>query len=78
MSARDFDNKIGTGVKPAERTKMGLVGIQKKIQNLHSDSSNSKTNNSLSQIDLSHQLNGIYIIRVNDCNQSYNQRLIKQ
>ena len=41
MSARDFDNKIGSDVKPTERTKMILVGIQKKIQNLHSDSSNS-------------------------------------
>ena len=41
MSARDFDNKIGTTVKPTERTKMVLVGIQNKIQNLHSDSSNS-------------------------------------
>ena len=41
MSARDLDKKIGTTVKPAEKTKMILVGIQKKIQNLHSDSSNS-------------------------------------
>ena len=41
MSAGDFDKKIGTNVKPTERTKMILVGIQKKIQNLHSDASNS-------------------------------------
>lgn len=41
MSARDFDNNIGTKVKPSERTKMVLVGIQKKIQNLHSESDNS-------------------------------------
>jgi hypothetical protein len=41
MSARDFDNKIGTTVKPTERTKIILVGIQTRIQNLHSDSGNS-------------------------------------
>lgn len=41
MSARDFDNKIGITVKPTERTKMVLVGIQKKIQNLHSHDDNS-------------------------------------
>ncbi len=41
MSARDFDNKIGANVKPSERTKIMLVGIQKRIQNLHSDSDNS-------------------------------------
>ena len=41
MSARDFDNKIGTTVKPSERTKMILTGIQRKIQYLHSDASNS-------------------------------------
>src|ERR1035437_2924623 len=41
MSARDFDNKIGTKVKPSDRTKIILVGIQKRIQNLHSDSGNS-------------------------------------
>ncbi len=39
---------------------------------------NTKTNNSLSQIDLSHQPNGIYVIRVNDGSQTLNQRLIKQ
>lgn len=38
---------------------------------------NTKSNNGLSQIDLSKESNGIYIIRVNDTNQSYNQRLIK-
>ena len=41
MSARDFDNKIEIGVKPTDRTKIVLVGIQKKIQYLHSDASNS-------------------------------------
>lgn len=41
MSSRDFDNKIGTTVKPSDRTKIILVGIQTKIQNLHSDSGNS-------------------------------------
>ena len=41
MSARDFDNIIGTTVKPSDKTKIILVGIQKKIQNLHSDSGNS-------------------------------------
>ena len=41
MSARDFDNKIETNVKPSDKTKIILVGIQKKIQNLHSDSGNS-------------------------------------
>jgi len=40
MTARDFDNIIGTNVKPSDRTKIVLVGIQKKIQNLHSDSDN--------------------------------------
>lgn len=39
---------------------------------------NTKTNNNLSQIDLSKEPNGVYIIRVNDSNQAYNQRLIKQ
>lgn len=39
---------------------------------------NSKIISSLSQIDLSRQPNGIYIIRVNDNRQSYYQRLIKQ
>jgi hypothetical protein len=37
-----------------------------------------KTNNNLSQIDLSKEPNGVYIIRVNDNSQAYNQRLIKQ
>lgn len=41
MTARDFDNSIRTNVKLTDRTKMILVGIQKKIQNLHSDSGNS-------------------------------------
>ena len=41
MSARDFDNSIGTNVQPTDKTKIILVGIQKKIQNLHSDSTNS-------------------------------------
>ena len=39
---------------------------------------NTKTNNILSQIDLSKQPNGIYIIRANDKSQTLNQRLIKQ
>lgn len=41
MSTRDFDNIIGTGVKPTDRTKIILMGLQKKIQYLHSDASNS-------------------------------------
>lgn len=41
MTARDFDNSIRTNVKLTDRTKMILVGVQKKIQNLHSDSGNS-------------------------------------
>ena len=41
MGARDFDNKIGTEVKPSDGIKIILVGIQKRIQNLHSDSGNS-------------------------------------
>lgn len=40
MSARDFDNIIGSDVKPTDRTKIILVSIQKKIQNLHSDYGN--------------------------------------
>lgn len=39
---------------------------------------NTKTQSSISQIDLGHQPNGIYIIRINTSNQSFNQRLIKQ
>lgn len=38
---------------------------------------NIKTNNNLSQIDLSNLPNGIYIIRVNANSRSFNQRLIK-
>jgi hypothetical protein len=41
MTARDFENIIGTNVKPSDKTKIILVGIQKKIQNLHADSGNS-------------------------------------
>ena len=41
MTTRDFDNILGTTVKPSDKTKIILVGIQKKIQNLHSDSGNS-------------------------------------
>ncbi len=41
MTAKDFENILGTAVKPSDKTKIILVGIQKKIQNLHSDSGNS-------------------------------------
>lgn len=63
--------KLSEGMKGSE--------INIKVYNLLGELIlNTKTQSSLSQIDLSHQPNGIYIIRVNDSNQSFNQRLIKQ
>ncbi len=42
MNAKDFDNTIGTTIKSMpDKIKIILVGIQKKIQNLNSDSGNS-------------------------------------
>ena len=42
MTVRDFDNTLGTTVKLMPDTiKSILIGIQNKIQNLHSDSGNS-------------------------------------
>jgi len=41
MTDRNFQTTSGNIVKPSDKTKIILVGIQKKIQNLHSDSANS-------------------------------------
>lgn len=64
-------------VKSPEGMKNSEISI--KVYNLFGELIlTTKMQNSSSQIDLSNQPNGIYIIKVNDLNQSFNQRLIKQ
>lgn len=63
--------KLTEGVKNSETTI--------KVYNLLGELIvNTKTNNNSCQIDLGLQPNGVYTIRLNNNNQSFNQRLIKQ
>lgn len=64
-------------VKSPEGMKNSEISI--KVYNLFGELIlTTKMQNNSSQIDLSNQPNGIYIIKVNDFNQSFTQRLIKQ
>ena len=80
----EFDNSIFVYPNPSNgkyyvKLPQGMNGeINIKVYNLLGEILlNTKTNNNLCQIDLSNQTNGIYMIRVNDNSQSFNQRLIK-